>query len=223
MKQYLTQHILLSTLKQAFFMQEYGNQPWNFDVKSGTLVFGKKGKFKAQILGTYSKETGTWLWAWANTESGLPDLVTNYSKKLSDWAKSKNVTEFVTPQWSVSSDCNPELISLLSIGLLKSRAYFAGHHEHGAVYLAINVDVPYQAPKMDNMNFINHVTGVISQIPVSPHKDAVISFCNSLGWKGAINGEEVHIKNPNDTQLISMQFDNLGRLTKAGTIVHGRT
>ena len=58
-----------------------GDLPWAFDVPTGTLSFGDL-HWHAQILGTESHQTNTWLWAWANTGSNLPPALIQASLQM---------------------------------------------------------------------------------------------------------------------------------------------
>ena len=62
-----------STLdKQRTLMDLIGEKHrWDFDMKSGEIAFNGKHKFPVQIIGTESHQSNTWLWAWANAESGI--------------------------------------------------------------------------------------------------------------------------------------------------------
>lgn len=53
---------------------------WNVNVRERRISFGDNA-FTMGILGSESEESGTWLWAWANTESNLPELVTAASRR----------------------------------------------------------------------------------------------------------------------------------------------
>lgn len=46
---------------------------WNVDIKGGKIRFGEN-EFKSGVLGSESESSGTWLWAWENTEGGLPEI-----------------------------------------------------------------------------------------------------------------------------------------------------
>lgn len=51
---------------------------FDYDLDAGTLIFSAQGRpqviAKIQVVGTTGHESGTWLWAWANT-SFPPELV----------------------------------------------------------------------------------------------------------------------------------------------------
>ena len=38
----------------------------------GTVTYGEH-VFRMQVLGTYSETEQSWLWAWANKQSGIPE------------------------------------------------------------------------------------------------------------------------------------------------------
>ncbi len=57
-----------------------GENGWNVDIKGGTIRFGES-VFKSGVLGSESHESGTWLWAWENTEGGLPEIAAAPSRR----------------------------------------------------------------------------------------------------------------------------------------------
>ncbi|MCL1992792.1 MAG: hypothetical protein FWG66_07580 [Spirochaetes bacterium] len=59
--------------KQLFFAGMIGKKDYDVDIGKGEISFGGDLVFPMQILGTFSHESETWLWSWANTKSGLPE------------------------------------------------------------------------------------------------------------------------------------------------------
>lgn len=57
-----------------------GDNGWNVDVKGGTIKFGES-VFRSGVLGSESHESNTWLWAWENTEAGLPEIAAAPSRR----------------------------------------------------------------------------------------------------------------------------------------------
>lgn len=57
-----------------------GENGWNVDIKGGRIKFGES-VFGSGVLGSESHESGTWLWAWANTEGGLPEIAAAPSRR----------------------------------------------------------------------------------------------------------------------------------------------
>ena len=57
------------------FADYLGDRGWNLDTQTGIVTFGEDLQFNVQILGTHSEVDNSWLWAWANESSGLPESV----------------------------------------------------------------------------------------------------------------------------------------------------
>ena len=71
-----------------------GDNGWSVDVENGTISFGEENVYQSGIIGSESDISGTWLWGWANTESGLPEMTFAPSRralrKLPDMEEFKN-------------------------------------------------------------------------------------------------------------------------------------
>ena len=66
-------HAVFSFDKQLLLADLIGDLPWAFDLPSGILSFGDQFAWRAEVLGTESDEAKTWMWAWANHESNIPE------------------------------------------------------------------------------------------------------------------------------------------------------
>lgn len=58
----------IETFKSAFCISSYDK--WYYDQPSGVFEFSKEHEtlfFSFQVIGTFSRTSGTWLWAWANS------------------------------------------------------------------------------------------------------------------------------------------------------------
>lgn len=216
------QHILYSAFKQASFLQRFGKQEWNFDTKQGHLTFGRKTTFQAEILGSYSADSGTWLWGWANDASGLPESVTRISRGMRKFGSEKGLEPFTTPQFPVTQQMNHETLGLLVIGLARMPCFYNATHEHGSVLLVVTTPEANPLPAVSNINFINHVSSVISQVPITSHRDAVIGFCAALKWQGEDRGGSVIIRNPAEQAAVEVTFDAQQRITGLNTKVSGK-
>ncbi|MEP0480406.1 MAG: DUF6882 domain-containing protein, partial [Nonlabens sp.] len=57
---------VLSHEKQEIFSEIVAGLDWNCDMLEGKVTFGDDKVFDIQVLGTYSQNEKSWLWAWAN-------------------------------------------------------------------------------------------------------------------------------------------------------------
>src|SRR5689334_4676399 len=72
----------ISLEKQLDFGELIGNNSWTVDMKKGEISFGPNLDFPIQVLGTFSHSAETWLWAWANTQAGLPENLLQHALQL---------------------------------------------------------------------------------------------------------------------------------------------
>jgi hypothetical protein len=149
----------------------------------------------------------------------MPDERTRISRGLRRFGSEKGIVELTTAELPVTQEMNHHLLGLLSIGLAKLPAYFAGTHEHGAVLLAITTPDCNPLTTPDNVQAINHISNVISQVPVTSHRDAVIGFCTALKWKGEDRGSTLIIRNPALREAIEFTIDAHQRITGMSTRV----
>jgi hypothetical protein len=91
--------------KQLHLGELVGKSRWAFD-STGILSFGNNHHWHAQILGTESYETNTWLWAWANTGSNLPPAVVQSSLQMKRLGEEQSIPELIQPQLPLSADIN---------------------------------------------------------------------------------------------------------------------
>jgi hypothetical protein len=79
---------------------------YNFDQEKGQIEFldgqGPDLVCEVQIIGTYSKETKTWLWAWNNPWTS--DKLKNDSLRVNDFGASHGVERLLNPKWEATEE-----------------------------------------------------------------------------------------------------------------------
>ena len=120
--------------------EEYklGSYAWHLDQGTGKLTFSKDGVTKviadAQIVGSYSTYSHTWMWSWANkyVDEGMKKDI----GKVKEFGERQNYKKLTTPKW----ECDEEHAGTLTIAagyLLKSKGAYRGPIEDGYVYMLI--------------------------------------------------------------------------------------
>lgn len=113
-----------------------GNSGWNVDIKNGTIAFGDR-KFNSGILGTESEIEGTWLWGWANKESGLPERAVAPARRASKLLKA--VPEFSNPSFMLDELHNGHNIAMVCCGISDSNVcYYRCPYDGGALFVQIS-------------------------------------------------------------------------------------
>jgi hypothetical protein len=110
-------------LKEAFGLSNY--ERWDWDDDRGAVVFSDAGVPRvvapSQLVGSVSRKTGTWLWAWANeqVESRLRrdlDEVRRYGEHHGIW-------QLTTPKWEADETDGWEMTSIAAYILQAKGAY----------------------------------------------------------------------------------------------------
>lgn len=76
-------------------------EQWSFDQESGKLVWsnadGTMATAPAQIVGTFSANDDTWLWAWANRS--IDESLTQHARQVREYGKKHNISRLTDRKW----------------------------------------------------------------------------------------------------------------------------
>ena len=106
--------------------EEYklGSYSWHLDQGTGKLTFSKDGVTKvvadAQIVGSYSTYSHTWMWSWANKY--VAKEMKKDIGKVKEFGERQNYKELTIAKW----ECDEEYAGTLTIAagyLLKSKGH----------------------------------------------------------------------------------------------------
>ena len=120
--------------------EEYnlGSYSWYLDQRTGKLTFSKDGVTKvvadAQIVGSYSTYSHTWMWSWANKY--VAERMKKDIGKVREFGERHNYKELTTAKWECDED-HAGTLTLAAGYLLKSKGAYRGPIEDGYVYMLI--------------------------------------------------------------------------------------
>ena len=89
---------------------------WDLNQADGLLIFtfpDKTVTCEAQIIGSFDKSQGTWLWAWNN-----PDVATNLaraSRQLRDYGKQHGFEKLTKAEWKASEQDGWDMAALATL------------------------------------------------------------------------------------------------------------
>ena len=131
--------------------EEYklGNYSWYLDQGTRKLTFSKDGVTKviadAQIVGSYSTYSHTWMWSWANTS--IDEGMKKDMGKVKEYGERRGYKELITAKW----ECDEDYASTMTAAagyLLKYKGAYRGPIEDGYVYIVIT-DIRWADDKAD--------------------------------------------------------------------------
>lgn len=111
---------------------------WSYSQDSGKLVFSENGVVKviatAQIVGSYSTYSNTWMWSWAN--KSVDDSVKKDIVKVKEYGEKNQFKELTTAQWKCDQDY-AWIMTAVASHLLKAKGAYRGPYPDGFAYFMI--------------------------------------------------------------------------------------
>lgn len=210
----LTQHAATALARQLALADLIGERDWQVDLGAGEVTFGGEMSFPIQLLGTESHGDGTWLWAWANTQSGLPPQLLALVSAVREFGTRNGVAELTDATFPLSRADGHQL-ALIASGLT-GRCYYRGPYEGGALFFHLeNVPDEPVAPE----RAFTVVNQVIMAFPVD-HRAMVTAFLQQQGWRVESGEDLVTGVHPGGTEM-RVTFDELGRIADLSGRIRG--
>jgi hypothetical protein len=206
----LREHGALSLEKQDALGDYLGEHSWSLDLTAGTIDFGAGRVFPIQLLGTESFQSETWLWAWANRESDIPEPLLAAAARLRELGAAQGITELITPELP-STSLDLHMVGAIGCGVTSADAYYLGHHQHGAVLLLLRSPVLRALLKPSVLHMTTIFMGFVSTWEVADQRRAFIAYARAKGCTIQELGNRVGVTDPRGEQLVA-DFDTAGRV-----------
>lgn len=188
-----------------------GNEPWHLDLNTGLLSFDNQYRWPAQLLGTESEVSGTWLWAWANDASNIPAHLLVACLVLKAYGEQNDIPELTTPQLPLDQ-IDGHALALLASDLCEANAYYRCPYEGGALYVLIMDD---NFPKCTEPPLQRVATVFPQAIAVLDIPDHRLAFTSYLDWYKLAHesdGNRVIVRESGEP-VLTATFDEHNRLT----------
>jgi hypothetical protein len=205
-------HVATSFDKQCHFWDIVAGMDWHFEVATGLLSFGDQFHWRADILGTESDGTNTWLWAWANESSQIPESLLHTSLQMKDLAERYQVPELRLPEFPLG-EIDGEFIAMLASGECRANAYFRAPYDGGAAFLLIRDErfPPSAKPSLLRVAAIFPQALVTYDIP--DHKAALTAHLEHYGLNARTDRNGLTLAN-DEQSLLTASFDANRHLTR---------
>jgi hypothetical protein len=203
--------ILSSFDKQLHLSDRIGEQPWHINLQTDLLSFGNKYQWHFQLLGTESEESNTWLWAWANTDSKLPEHLLVASRVMKAFGEQHNVPELVQPQFPLDQT-DGHSPAMLASSICEANAYFRCPYEGGALFVLIMDENFPKCTDPPLQRVVSVFPQAIASLEIPDHQLAFSGYLDyySLGYEQEENRIVVR---ENGEPVITATFDEQNRLT----------
>jgi hypothetical protein len=195
--------------RQLDFADKVGERPWSADTAQGLIAFGDDLRFRMQVLGSYSFQSGTWLWIWAHTQAEVAPAFTEVARQLQGFGAAKNLALFTDPRTALRQE-DLHVIGLIAAGADNSAGYYLGNYGDGILLALIDPDhgLPTTAPKPER------VPTVVSQLISDFELDHRVLLQHYLAAKGfSVQETGSRITGQHGANRIVADLDSLGRIS----------
>ncbi len=186
------EHALLALEKQEKLVALLGEHEWVLDLDAGQVRFDDRHAFGVQILGTVSESDGSWLWAWADTHSPLPDDLLDTARQLRDLDTADRIPELQQPSVELSQ-IDGHYLSMIASGLTRANAYYRGPIEGGAVFFLIFAPEIDRQPGFDRKALEGVLTYLITTYEIRP-RAALVAYLKAKRLRWSEDGQSLRFR-----------------------------
>jgi hypothetical protein len=199
--------------------QLIGDSSWGIDIDKGLLVFTNPdtdeivAELRAQIIGSQSDATKSWLWIWGNDGMNLSPAQYSYAEavRIAAIPQGESVltaqNEFVLPEATFGYE-----MAILCAGFNGVFGYYRCPYEGGSAFAIIASYPAAEALPPDAMRTVRTITDTISVFSFD-HSAAVRAY---LGEPVTVAGD-VHTFRLDEKNQIELTFDSQGRIANIST------
>lgn len=207
---YFEQYALIAREKQEKFLRLVGEHALELDLDTGLARFTKQHAFPFQVLGTESENTLSWLWAWADEQTELPDGLAKASLAMKVWLESKGLPEYARPSLDLDL-ADGTMLSLIATEVCSASCSYRDHYEGGALFILLfGSEIAGQDP-FGRRDLVRNLDDLISRYDFN-HRAALLAYLRASGLLAAETRDAVSATLANGEHLIA-EFDPAGRLT----------
>jgi hypothetical protein len=196
--------------KQVDIAEIIGTNGWSLDMINCEINFGDDLVFPFQILGSFSRSSQSWLWAWANTQAEMSNHSLDHAIKLKKYGEDNNI-DFLKVDHFEASNIDLHLIGLTASGMLNASGYYIADYGKGAMVFTLKSNVFEKVAKNDHERILTVFPQLISDFDVD-HKVALKYYLEEKGYK--ITSEKNILIGVKGVNKITAEFNKDGLLAK---------
>lgn len=196
--------------KQEIFGEMVEGLNWSCDMLEGKLTYGDDKVFDIQVIGTYSENEKSWLWAWANNQSGIPETFLQSSLAMRDLGTRHQFQDLTTPKLQMDTDPG-SYFSVIAVGVLQDSCYVPLTFKGLKVYVTVRSKEVDSKARTAPALICSHFTNLAASFRF-PHKYCLHYYLTAKGYQVENCGNNILAKNGED-QILGI-FDLKGNLMK---------
>lgn len=202
----------LALSRQRDLATRLGTAAWSFDMGAGTMTFTAGGRAivtRCQILGTESAASQTWLWGWANAQSGIPAALLEAGQALRAHGEQHGVAELTTRSLPLAA-WDGHALAMIASGMTACAGYYRGPYDGGALYVLLTGPELVTPVAQPLVRLATIMPELIAQHRVVDHRQALRGLAAGLGLT-CLGEDELEVRGAGEGRLVC-RFDAQGRL-----------
>lgn len=200
---------LLSREKQDDLSRSLGEHTLELDLDAGIARFSSGLEVPLQVLGTESDNSLTWLWAWADEQTEVPEQLLRSARDLKAWGERHDVEEFTLPSVDLNR-ADGNLISLIASDVCGATGFYRDPYEGGALFLLLFGPPSALRMDLDRAGIARHLQDLVSRYDFD-HRSALLAYFRAKQLPMNEAGDTVSAELGNGERIIA-RFDSSGRL-----------
>lgn len=194
--------------KQKKLTEYIGELSWEIDLNTGEIYFEDKYIFPFQIIGTFSYSSETWLWAWANSGSNIPEGLLEQALSLKKYGEENEIDLLQDEQFDADKQ-DLHLLGMIASGMFNTSGYYLADYGQGIMCVTIKSEVVDKLPVDNHLSILTSFPEFISSFETN-HKNALTNYLKLKGYKLEFENQKLTAEGNGKT--IYAEFDELSRL-----------
>ncbi|ULJ64649.1 DUF6882 domain-containing protein [Wielerella bovis] len=210
----LESHVGIAADKQWTLLEKIGNEPeWQVNLNTGKIQFNQQ-EFDAQVIGSYAQSDRSWLWAWANVQSGLPESVLRDSQKLRDYGKRHQIKWLTQAKHRPYQEQNIHELASIAVGITGADGYYLARTDNMIVVLTVrHTEQPAQTNlQQQHLHIITTIPKMIGSFSLNNHQRVIEHYLHQKGYQTQMRQSILTARK--DTHCLKAQFDKQKRLAE---------
>ena len=200
---------LLSLEKRDRLASLAGEHFLELDVDAGIARFNDRLNVPFQVLGTESENTFTWLWAWADEQTEMPEQLQRSARELRSWLDANGMSGLTRPSLDLE-EADGLLLSVVATEVCKASAFLAEHYEGGALYLLLFSPEIDRQPGFDRQTLVRSLRDLLERYDLSS-RGLLLSYVEGRGLPHALTGNTLNAQLESGERLVA-EFDAAGKI-----------
>ena len=184
---------------------------WNVDLNMGELYFDGETGIAIQAIGSFSYESESWLWAWANEASALPEKVLGDAQRLREYGEQHGIAWLLEASFAATTQQLHE-IAAAAVGICAADAYYLGDYGQGILLMTLrDLRLHHAHTSSPHSRTLTIIPQMVSLFTLPNHLAAVTHYLSAKGYR--INTEGNTLTAERTDGCLNAYFDDQSRLS----------